>query len=219
MTTIKKTYSVGKVKQLIDLNGDHVNFEAMFRVKSEKGEPFDLLVVDQTTLDNSSNLEYKQVQQGEISGTVKQDQNVYQNYFLVIKSNTPCKCDVEIVRKELPKTIMKQPPPNPQQQQTPTDQPSVDSVLEDKQGTNWTKIVLVLGGIAVIGYIIYWLYNKNKNDKDGIDSPDQLGLYKSPPVLSDSIASSFHGSPVASSHHSPSPANPLIGRLKNLRLN
>jgi hypothetical protein len=68
-----KTYSVSKVKQLIDLNGDSVNFEVSFKVSSRNKEPFEILVVDQATLDSDPNLQYKSVTNGIISGKVKKD--------------------------------------------------------------------------------------------------------------------------------------------------
>jgi hypothetical protein len=82
MSTFQKEYLLNKVKQLIDLNGDSVNFRIKFAVKSKNGEPFELTVADQTTLDNN-NLVYEKVTNGQRSGEVFQDKNVYQNFFLV----------------------------------------------------------------------------------------------------------------------------------------
>ena len=71
----RKTYSVSNVKQLIDLNGSSTNFDISFKVTSRNKEPFHMLVVDQTTLDNNPNLQYKHVEGGEISGNLKNDKN------------------------------------------------------------------------------------------------------------------------------------------------
>ena len=84
MQTTENVYSIGKIKQLIDLNGDSVNFQVDFNVESQSGEPFDILVVDQTTLDNNPKIEYKTANEGKISGSITNDKNVYQNYFLIL---------------------------------------------------------------------------------------------------------------------------------------
>ena len=55
----KKTYTLGKIKQLIDLNGDSTNFDLSFNVTCQDDIPYNILVVDQTTLDNTPELQYK----------------------------------------------------------------------------------------------------------------------------------------------------------------
>jgi hypothetical protein len=140
-----KTYSVGKVKQLIDLNEDSVNFDITFRVSSHNKEPFYLLVVDQTTLDSSPDLQYKHIQQGEISGSVLHDKNVYQNYFLILKADEPCECDVEITKKELPRTTLA----------------PINNKKND--GFNWVKILIIVTGVVVAGLVLYWMFRKKEN--------------------------------------------------------
>ena len=95
MTIIKKTYTVTNIKQLVDINGDITNFKADFSVKSLNNGTFDLLVIDQTTLDSGQNPEYKKVK-GHISGSVSSDTNTYQNYFIILKADKPCDCEVVI---------------------------------------------------------------------------------------------------------------------------
>jgi hypothetical protein len=100
MTNSKKTYVIDNLKQLIDINGDTVNFEADFVVSNKEGREFEMLVVDQTTLDNSEKLDYKKVK-GQISGKVRSDKNVYQNYFLILKSEKPVELEVSINKVEI----------------------------------------------------------------------------------------------------------------------
>lgn len=193
MSTQQK-YQVGKIKQLVDLNGDTTNFEASFRVASTNKEPFYLLVVDQTTLDNTPNLEYKKIENGEISGNVRQDKNVYQNYFLILKADNPCECVVEISKKELPKTPT--PPPMPQAPQQPPP-------VVHKDGFNWKKILLILAVIAFLG-VAFYLYSKKNTP------PTEVGFkFYSPPKSS--------RSPVHSEHNSAD--HGLLDRLKKLNLN
>jgi len=165
-----KTYSVSKVKQLIDLNGDSVNFEVSFKVSSRNKEPFDILVVDQATLDSDPNLQYKSVTNGIISGKVRKDKNVYQNHFIILKANNPCECDVEIQMNELPEFIeqehFKQESQQSQESQPrqggQVSQPVTDRLNSDKNdGFHWIKIILIVGFVAGIGFVLYWVSEKN----------------------------------------------------------
>jgi hypothetical protein len=102
MPTKKHTITCNQIKQLIDLNGDLTNFELTFKASSQGNEPFDALVVDQATLDGDQELPYKKADTGSISGSITADKNMYQNYFLILKSDKPCQivCDIDI--KEIP---------------------------------------------------------------------------------------------------------------------
>ena len=162
MSVTKKTYTIGSIKQLIDLNGDSTNFDLTFKVTCRDSTPFNLLVVDQHTLDNSPELKYKDAK-GSISGNIIADKNMYQNYYLILKSDKTCQVDVEINKKELPKTPehllhpdMGAPPP----------QRFNNGGYTDK--INWKVLLLI--GVGVGGLIIlYFLYNRKPSlsqDKD-----------------------------------------------------
>lgn len=217
-----QTYNISKVKQLIDLNGDSENFEATFHVKSDDGKPFDLLIVDQATLDQKPTLDYKHVSDGEISGTVRHDKNGKQNYYIILKSDTPCKCTVNITKKDLPKQQEKSPPHMLQGH--------LNQQPEKNDGFNWIKISLVVAGIIAIGIVVYWFYKAKKGDtaQPKIQSNDVFERVVPSPVHSSNYSpvhaspSSYHGSPhnsQYSSHISKTPDNPLLGRLKSLQLN
>ena len=60
----ENTIDVGRIKQMIDLNGDSINFEVSFTIKSKDGKPFEMLVTDQNTLDTKADLEYQHVPSG-----------------------------------------------------------------------------------------------------------------------------------------------------------
>jgi hypothetical protein len=98
----KKTVLVNQMKKLIDLNGDKINYELNFKVTSKDSLPFDTIVVSQSTLDSGEKLEYKKVLNGIITGNIVSDKNVYQNFFLLLKSDTPVECTVEIDIKDIP---------------------------------------------------------------------------------------------------------------------
>lgn len=211
MATNRQTHQVSKIKKLIDLNGETTNFDITFRVASRNKEPFDLLVVDQTTLDNTPKMEYKKVENGVISGNIVHDKNVYQNYFLILRADNPCECDVEIVKKELPKT-----PTQPQSTQVMVPSPSKNP-KKSTDGFNWVKILLIVGFIAVLGIALY-LYSKKSSS-----APIKLEQSKAPleagfRFYSPAKSSVSHGSPVKADIK-PAKGGDLLERLKKLNLN
>jgi len=97
-----KNIKLTPIKQLIDLNGDKVNFDLNFNVTSANKVPFDALVVTQKMLDSEAPLEYKKVLEGTINGNIVSDKGVYDNYLLLLKSDTPVDCQVTIDIKDIP---------------------------------------------------------------------------------------------------------------------
>jgi uncharacterized protein YoxC len=99
------TYKLSNIKQLIDLNGDAVNFNLNFNVEATNGETFEALVVTQETLDSQVNLDY-QIAKGSISGSIKSDRGEYQNYFLILKSEKPTEVTVSVDIENLSDNII-----------------------------------------------------------------------------------------------------------------
>ena len=163
-----KTYDVNKVKQLIDLNGDSVNFDMTFKVTCHDDKPFKMLVVDQTTLDNNSdNLQYKEVTNS-LSGNILADKNVYQNYFLILKSDKQCKVDVELHKRDLPITpeIVKPSHKNHEIRK---------EIVQSESSFDLKKILLIsviIGGLLLLWYFYYKSpkYN-NETDTKFIENP------------------------------------------------
>ncbi len=182
MPVTKQTYTVGNMKQLIDLNGDKTNFELKFKVSCSTGNEFDLLVVDQTTLDAGGDLQYKRAK-GQISGSLRSDKNLYQNWFLILKADETCDVEIEIDITELPKNIqsVEQPgmgqgsniPPNTMSLNNPMQQPQ--SQLQPQthpppqpEGFNWKLLLLV---IAVVGgAILLWYFYTQSGDSKPIEN-------------------------------------------------
>jgi len=140
----EQTYSLSTIKQLIDLNQNTTNFDVSFKVTCEK--PFYLSVIDQTTLDSSSEIQYKHVTTGSLSGNIVQDKNVYQNYFLVLKADEPCNCNVELTKKEIEGKKQFIAPPKPKH--TPIN------------WKFWIMIILLIAG----GSILYFTVFSKKKD-------------------------------------------------------
>lgn len=97
-------YQIDNIKKLVDLNNNLTNFELTFVAKSIDNKEYEAIVVDQTTLDKNNELNYKKVR-GEISGKVVSNKNIYQNYFLILRSDTPCSVDVNINIIEIPPVV------------------------------------------------------------------------------------------------------------------
>ena len=163
MSQTKKKYTLGKINQLIDLNGDSVNFDITFTVTCDDDTPFNVLVVDQRTLDNTPDLEYKETKKV-ISGNIIADKNMYQNYFLILKSEKTCSVDVEIVKKELPRTPEPTIPVVPQVKSIPSSRQILKN--DDKTAFNWKKMALI-GIVVIAGLFLLWYLYKRKVNKDG----------------------------------------------------
>ena len=228
MSGVKQTHNLGKIKKLIDLNGDSINFDLSFTVTCKDDTPFNALVVDQSTLDNGQELVYKEVKKT-ISGNILADKNVYQNYFLILKSDSPCDIELEIVKKDLPKTANSGMPNSGMPQTDPRTRSNMsnqNALYEHGQRfkINWTHILI--GAICIGGLILLFYTYKNKENQVTNQVTNQADLNKGielvhknqdeshfRPTLSYSdkinkYASESH----LMSHQSPSPYN-LVDRL------
>lgn len=95
-------YPLTKRPQLIDLNGENVNFKLNFNVKSINPEhEFHAIVLTQEQLDSVdiNKIEMKHAK-GKINGNIIANNNKYQNYFLVLKKldNNTADFNVQIGR-------------------------------------------------------------------------------------------------------------------------
>lgn len=157
MSKTKQTYKLGNIKQLIDLNRNVTNFDLNFAVVSKDNSEFYAVVVDQTTLDNNPDPDYKKVN-GKISGNIVADKGVYQNYFLLLKSDKPCECDVMLELREIPKRVesVNQPVLNKTELNRA-------NALVDKRNENRDKTFIVVIIIVAILCIGGYFYFRNKN--------------------------------------------------------
>lgn len=155
-TVTKQTYSISKIKKLIDLNGDMTNFRIHFTIASPEGKTFEALIVDQSTLDNMEP-EYKTVP-GSMSGDIEATKNVYQNYFIILRSQLPMTVEVELETTALPDYIESKEvqPMGPQPRPTTTTF-SRAPILSLKSN----HIYIAIGGVGVLLVLIY-LYKKYK---------------------------------------------------------
>jgi hypothetical protein len=181
MTTT--VYNLNSIKQLIDLNGDRINFELQFKIDSTDGSPFDVLIVTQEMLDSGKELIYQKAE-GTIGGNIVADQGVYQNYLLLLKSDEPTEVTVYTQIRDLP--VSQQPqqpqPQQPQPQQPPQQQfqqQNVSSPINKrkKNKINWSNIILIVVGIillAIVCWMFYKYFTKEENKNQEILDTDKL---------------------------------------------
>jgi len=101
MSTTTKTYNVNQIKQLIELNGNLTNFSADFIIESRDFIPFKALIISETDLNSGNPIVYQEVKDGKINGNITNDKDVYDSYFILLKSDVPTECQVTIDLKEV----------------------------------------------------------------------------------------------------------------------
>ena len=112
MSTVN-TYTVGKVMQLIPINDETDKFNMDFYLKSEND--FHFAIVDQVQLDEGKLLDFKQSDNGEVSGNVKSRDSGPVSYYIALKSiRDSTDITVSLAHKPLDKSQLTPPPP-PQQ--------------------------------------------------------------------------------------------------------
>lgn len=212
-TKTTNRYMLSKIRQLIELNGESVNYKINFRAMSLNKQPFEALVVSQTELDKNPSLEYQKVADGMIEAQINNDNNIYQSYFLILKADQPCECEVEITKEEFPKVETFVPPSAPQQQH---DFSSVYS--PSKEGGGWGKTFLILFGIGAIGVALYWYYKSSKKQSNVPIMPptrNNFSFFRNNVANNSKPAAS--PSPSASSGSSTKSENPILQGLKKLQ--
>lgn len=138
--------NVTSVKQLVDLNKQLTNFKCQFHVESENKQPFEMIVINQRLLDKQEDIEFINVEDGVNSGEFVMDKNIYDNWFLVLRSKQPVKVFVKIDTEPLPDTIISE--------KEKINAVSINSIIKN------TLLVILVGLIAY--YIIYTTHSKKR---------------------------------------------------------
>jgi len=148
MTTVSKTISSNKQYQLIDLNGELINFKIDYIIESTDNKPFEVSIVSQEHLDDNRPINYNNSENGKIIGTLENINNIRENYYIVLKSNEEVEVNIIINRNKL---------------SAPTT--DVDFELKSKENSFVYKygyvifIVIILIGFGV--YYYKYIYNQN----------------------------------------------------------
>lgn len=103
-------YTLTKTKKLISINDDAINFNASFTITSTKNIPFECIIANQHVLDTTDPSELKYDTFLTTSGEIIVNNNVYQQWYIILRSKEPNEVDVDIHFEKLADYI-------PQQQQ------------------------------------------------------------------------------------------------------
>tara|TARA_Y100001936_G_scaffold117428_1_gene114894 strand:+ start:51 stop:704 length:654 start_codon:yes stop_codon:yes gene_type:complete len=167
-----RTLTLKPQKQLVDLNEDLVLFDLVVSVKSKDAKEFEAVVLTQTELDNQQNLQYQKFQ-GAMQARLVNDKNVYQNYFLCIKSDTQQDVEVDITHNS-PPPVKEEPPliPPPEITQPPVMQPQV-SPKKKSSIFSWKTLLIILAVVGIgVGLYFLWGGSGTKNVlKDACEAP------------------------------------------------
>jgi hypothetical protein len=90
--------------QLVDLNKKLVNFKLDFNVVSLNDKEFEAVVMNQTDINKYDNLDTIEMKTApkKISGNIIADNNTYENYFLILRSNDPQNVEIKTIVEEIP---------------------------------------------------------------------------------------------------------------------
>jgi hypothetical protein len=144
-----KIYTVTKIKQLVDLNGELTNFHLQFQVSSESNEPFEAVIVDQHALDHEEQLGFKVVEPGTpLEGTIETSDGIHRNFVLVLRSATPNTIRVELQTTPIEAT-------EPPQGTTPSTDSSTDSSTGPESWRSILRAMILVFLIALVMYLVF----------------------------------------------------------------
>lgn len=151
--------NVNHIMRLVELNkNNEINFELEFNAKSKNNEPFQILIVDQQTLDDNDNLQYETATMGSISGNIKSDKNIYKKYFLALKSKNECEVEVNFNINKLPDNI-----PQPEDIKPLSAIPLTETKVE--KTISWRMILILI--VIIIGVMLMiYIYNNSESKKN-----------------------------------------------------
>lgn len=97
------TLELSSRHQLVDLNKKLVNFKLDFNVVSLNDKDFEAVVIHQTDINKHDNLDTIEMKTApkKISGNIIADNNVYENYFLILRSNEPQNVEIKTMIQEI----------------------------------------------------------------------------------------------------------------------
>lgn len=181
------TMMIGSRPKLYDLNKNLTNFEIDFSVEADDpSHVFQVSVMAQDQLDktDSSGIPFRPAE-GRISGKVTNDNNSYQNYFLVIRTDTGENRPV-VIRTQT-KILPCSPITPPTIEEPPHELPEPTPTIPWHK-TVWFKYLPYIVGALIAIIIIYFLFYRAKTKQQ----PQYLPPSTTHDVISEvsSIASS-----------------------------
>jgi hypothetical protein len=199
-------YKIGKIRKLVDLNKNLINFNLDFVIHSEdKSSTFEIAVVTQDTLDNNYPIKYQKAANGYISGNVKSDNNTYNNYLIVIKAEEDMDVSIDLTIHEIMGAQQQQLPKQEVKHEEQPDKKTQENfdILYTSNSFLFTKRNLLIFFIIVILvsciYIYHYYTNNNtapeslgskSTPESGGNAPDKVKEIISPPPLPQEIINS-----------------------------
>jgi len=180
--SVSKLINLTNVQQLIDLNQDLTNFKLEFTIVSENNTPFNAVVASQAKLDSGEPLEFKNVENGSISGNIIADNGVKQNYYLVLKTEIPTKCKLEINIEEIPMNEKHN------QQQEMKNNTEFERYMHAHGGKSvetsfFSSKTFLLLSILVGGLVMYYLFYGKQNNTNATETIQQDDIIPSIPSI------------------------------------
>lgn len=192
--TTPKEYNIGNIQQLFDLNDKLVNFKCKIRISlnsNNQVEPVNVKysIVSQTTLDSDEEIEFKSLSSNIVEIDVSNDNDKFDNYYLIIKSSKDCSC-------QLSKQIVVLDNP---QEQVPTVSPQTESFTSSSQQNNTdnTKNIFLLLVFAIcVCLLLYYLFKVKSNKQSSSEtlSTEAVNLVETT-TISDKTSDSTQSSP------------------------
>lgn len=144
------TYTINKIKTLVDLNQDLVNFSLRFSVTSENKQPFQMAIVDDTTMNTTDTIPYQDIKTGYISGELTWKRNVKQTYYMVLIANAKTDVVVDLTIDQLP-DVIDEDEGNKATKSGSSSSPSSSATATQDDSTRYylyIALAVILGGVA-----------------------------------------------------------------------
>jgi hypothetical protein len=231
--SMSKLVNVNNIQQLVDLNGELTNFKLDFKVISENSVPFKTVVISQSKLDSGEILDFKNVDNGTISGNIVSDNGVKQNYYLILKSENPVKCTVEINLQEIPLNENIKRKQQEYQNQLLQEQEYQQRIFQEKENSMNQKklskksegffnlktiLFLLVIACGIIFYYLFYIRNKNQVGLDaGLSIIDNRHMFSEnidlPVISSNTLNLSNEINPIFNNIN-----ENLLSRLNNIQM-
>lgn len=175
----KTLYNLQNVNIMADLNQGSTNFIVNFEASSSGKIPFKVAALNQQTLDSGDMPDFHTSDSnGQITGTVEENSNEFQNYFLVMNAESPCDVELKIEKTELPynHALETQQTQQIQHESTQNDSHTHGEPIKKRTNSNasyYTVSIILI--VALVGSL--WLFF-NQEDSSG-ESTTRLKLKNS----------------------------------------
>ena len=176
MTSKKINLDGSSHKQLIDLNGEAVNFNLEFVItpgQADKDKPYAISIITQDKLDSNADINLATIK-GQFRKSLTSTSNNYQNLCLIINSDVkftePVQIDIELEDLGVPEPQQEQ--RSQRQAQAQMQEPAPTIKPEAESGNK--KMKYIVGGLIIIvgACLLYYFWTQSKKKGASvIDTP------------------------------------------------